>query len=79
MNCSTCKENYFMTEDTNSCYRRVIDNYYLDNITLKRCHSNCLDCYNIEDNTVFLIVLDFTLSWILAKIQDNVMESINLK
>ena len=53
MNCTTCKENYYMTEDTNSCYRRAIDNYYLENITLKRCHPNCLDCYTIDDNITF--------------------------
>ena len=53
MNCRNCKNNLYMTEDTDSCYRRVIDNYYLDNITLKRCHSNCLDCYDIENNITF--------------------------
>ena len=45
MNCITCKSNYYITEDTKSCYNKVIDNYYLDNDNiLKRCHSNCLQC-----------------------------------
>ena len=30
MNCESCIENYFITEDTNSCYTGEIDNYYLD-------------------------------------------------
>ena len=46
MNCKTCKSNYFKTEDTNSCYNSVIDNYYLDKNKnlLRRCHENCLQC-----------------------------------
>ena len=35
-----------MTEDTKSCYNYVIDNYYLEDDSLKRCHSNCLQCTN---------------------------------
>ena len=63
MNCKNCKQNYYMTEDTNSCYRRVIDNYYLDNNTLKKCHSNCLDCYTIEDNNAFYNCLTCYEDW----------------
>ena len=63
MNCRNCKNNLYMTEDTDSCYRRVIDNYYLDNITLKRCHSNCLDCYDIEDNITFYNCLTCYEDW----------------
>ena len=46
MNCKACKEGYFMTEDTKSCYNYniVIDNYYLDIRTLRRCHPNCFLC-----------------------------------
>ena len=51
MNCLKCKENYFMTEDTNSCYDNIIDNYYKDNNTLKRCHPNCLQCYSAPINS----------------------------
>ena len=39
MNCIKCKNNYYLTEDTNSCYNDIPDNYYLDNDQiLKRCH-----------------------------------------
>ena len=55
MNCKTCKENYYITEDTNSCYNEEIDNYFLDynDTILKRCENcknenNCLNC--IKDN-----------------------------
>ena len=41
MNCLECIDNYYMTEDTNSCYNKIIDNYYLDNNILRRCHPNC--------------------------------------
>ena len=44
MNCLECINNYYLTEDTNSCYNKVIDNYYLDNNILRRCHSNCKKC-----------------------------------
>ena len=45
MNCQTCKNNYFMTEDTNSCYNFIPNNYYLDNENmLRRCHTKCLSC-----------------------------------
>ena len=37
---------------------------------------NIINPYYVRCNTVFYIVLDFTLSWILAKIQDNVMDKI---
>ena len=33
-----------MTEDTYSCYNSVIDNYFLEDNKLKRCHENCLQC-----------------------------------
>ena len=39
-----------MTEDTKSCYNEVIDNYYLDNNILRKCHSNCLKCSNSYSN-----------------------------
>ena len=40
MNCETCYSNYYLTEDTKSCYNEIIDNYYLDNDILKKCPSN---------------------------------------
>ena len=65
MNCITCKSNFYITEDTNSCYKEK-ENYYLDNNILRRCHPrcskcitgskndtnmNCLECiYNSEEN-----------------------------
>ena len=48
MNCLECKNNYYLTEDTKSCYGNVIDNYYLDNNILRRCHSNCKQCISKE-------------------------------
>ena len=50
MNCLNCKKNYYLTEDTKSCYENVIENYYLDNYILKRCHSNCKSCISKEIN-----------------------------
>ena len=44
MNCINCIPNYYMTEDTHSCYNSVIDNYFLEDNKLKRCHENCLQC-----------------------------------
>ena len=46
MNCINCINNYFITEDINSCYTGDIDNYYLDieKNKYKRCHPNCLRC-----------------------------------
>ena len=46
MNCKTCKENYNITYDTNSCYNYVPDHYYLDEDIFKRCHPRCLKCFN---------------------------------
>jgi hypothetical protein len=43
MNCITCKSNFYITEDTNSCYKEK-ENYYLDNNILKRCHPRCSKC-----------------------------------
>ena len=49
MNCITCKENFYMTEDTNSCYKEK-ENYYLDNNVLKRCHPRCSKCISIGND-----------------------------
>ena len=54
MNCTKCFENFYMTEDTNSCYDKVIDNYYLDNTILRRCHKNCLKCSKKETNSTYM-------------------------
>ena len=32
MNCISCQPNFFITEDSNSCYNGEIDNYYIDAI-----------------------------------------------
>jgi len=50
MNCISCQNNYYITEDTNSCYDKVIDNYYLDGNILRRCHNNCKSCYSKQIN-----------------------------
>ena len=44
MNCETCFNNYYITEDTNSCYNFIPNKYYLDNTILRRCHPNCSIC-----------------------------------
>ena len=47
MNCKACRSDYYMTQDTHSCYKGDIDNYYLANTspkTYQKCHSNCLRC-----------------------------------
>ena len=46
MNCINCINNYFITEDTYSCYTGEIDNYYLDKNKNKyrRCYKDCLRC-----------------------------------
>ena len=36
MNCIKCKPDYYITEDTRSCYKEGISDYYLDNDTLRR-------------------------------------------
>ncbi len=50
MNCISCRDNYYLTEDTNSCYNYVLDNYYKDNITLRRCYPNCYLCYGAPES-----------------------------
>ena len=40
MNCKSCKKDYFMIEETKSCYNEVIDNYYLDNKKMSTKLSN---------------------------------------
>ena len=42
-----------MTEDTNSCYRNAIKNYYFDTDMFKRCNQNCLICYDITNEEAF--------------------------
>ena len=50
MNCLTCQKDYLLIEDTYSCYKDVIDNYYKDGIYLRKCHPNCLKCSNKATN-----------------------------
>ena len=66
MNCISYQNNYFITEDTNSCYDEIIINY-LDGNILRRCHQrcskcagayteesmNCLECLDNEENKYF--------------------------
>ena len=58
MNCSECFNNYYLAEDTNSCYNKVIDNYYLDNNILRRCHPKCKRCSSKEINNTFMNCLE---------------------
>lgn len=50
MNCITCMKGFKITEDTNSCYERLPENYYLDNDTFKRCYYRCNKCFNGSDD-----------------------------
>ena len=54
MNCLECNNDFYLTEDTKSCYENVIDNYYLDyyldNNILRRCHNRCKCCYSGPNN-----------------------------
>ena len=56
MNCTKCKDNLYMTEDTQSCYKGGINHYYLDNNDkiLRRCHQNCLQCNNGPINDTYM-------------------------
>ena len=46
-NCLSCKNNFYLTEDTKACYAKDVERYYFDstNQILKPCHKNCLKCY----------------------------------
>lgn len=44
MNCLTCMDNFYITEDTYSCYDTELENYYLDGNIYRRCHSRCSKC-----------------------------------
>ena len=54
MKCTDCYQNYFLTEDTNSCYNYIKDNYYKDGNKLRRCHKKCLHCSTKAENYTFM-------------------------
>ena len=47
INCLSCKNNFYITEDTKAFYEKDVDKYYFDstNQILRPCHKNCLKCY----------------------------------
>ena len=49
-NCNQCQESFYLTEDTKMCFNSVIDYYYLDDKTLKKCYDNCLKCSSSSKN-----------------------------
>ena len=53
-NCLTCKEDYYMTEDTNSCFREPLKDYYFDVDIFRRCNNNCLFCYDITNDETLM-------------------------
>jgi hypothetical protein len=57
MNCITCKSNFYITEDTNSCYKEK-ENYYLDNNILRRCHPRCSKCITGSKNDTNMSCLE---------------------
>ena len=53
--CSKCKEDYYLIEDTTNCMtKKEMENYsyYFDNKTekFKPCYNSCEKCYDIEPN-----------------------------
>ena len=44
MNCKKCQDNFYITEDTNSCYDFIPNNYFLEKSTLKKCYYRCSNC-----------------------------------
>ena len=51
MNCLSCKENFYITEDTKSCYDKEKENFYLDRYNiLRRCHPRCAKCFLSSKN-----------------------------
>ena len=48
MNCISCISGYYMTENY-SCYKEDINNYFLYNNILIRCHPNCSKCTSREN------------------------------
>ena len=59
MNCLTCKPNYYLTEDTYSCYTKDKENYYLDiDDILRRCYYKCLHCSKKATNITFMNCLE---------------------
>ena len=54
--CSKCKEDYFLIEDTTNCITKkeneIFHHYYLDNKTerFKPCYNRCEECHDIEPN-----------------------------
>ena len=79
MNCLNCKNNYYLTEDTKSCYGNIIDNYYLDNNILRRCHSKCKKCISKEINETHMNCLecidDFYLTEDTNSCYENIIEN----
>ena len=76
MNCLECINNYYMTEDTNSCYNKVIDNYYLDNNILRRCHSNCKRCTSKATNNTFMNCLECQINLYLTEDTNSCYSSV---
>ena len=50
MNCISCISNYYMTENNNNCYVKEVNNYFLFNNILIRCHQDCLKCTSRENS-----------------------------
>ena len=48
--CEKCEESFYKTEDTNKCHNTIIDNYYLDDKILRKCHENCSKCSSSSVN-----------------------------
>ena len=50
MNCDSCLPNYYIYDETKSCYKNGTDNFYLDkNNKLQKCHENCTQCISNEN------------------------------
>lgn len=52
ISCEECEEGYYITEDKTNCYNSLIDFYYINGNTLKKCYQNCFKCNSSEINNV---------------------------
>ena len=60
MNCYECRNGYYKTEDTNSCYDAPPLYYFLDNNIFRRCSENCTKCFKFGKQYCLECIPGFT-------------------
>ena len=61
MNCTTCLDGYFITEDTNSCYNELPDYYFLNKYNIyRRCSANCIRCFKRSNTSCLACSENYT-------------------